>query len=115
MVNYDPTNDSEIGRQYISVGVGRDYGDVSPLKGIYSGGDPPIWTWSSRSPACLKITALDPVQIVAEFDTPGELGGRQRPPLILLARQQRRHVMGEHQGADTGSRRVALACSTDEW
>ena len=33
----DPTNDSEINEQYISVGVGRDYSDVSPLKGIYSG------------------------------------------------------------------------------
>ncbi|NTY63290.1 transglutaminase family protein [Mycolicibacterium sphagni] len=35
--NYDPTNDSEINEQYISVGVGRDYADVTPLKGIYSG------------------------------------------------------------------------------
>lgn len=35
--HYDPTNDKEINEQYISVGVGRDYGDVSPLKGIYSG------------------------------------------------------------------------------
>jgi transglutaminase-like putative cysteine protease len=35
--NYDPTNDSDINEQYISVGVGRDYADVSPLKGIYSG------------------------------------------------------------------------------
>lgn len=35
--NYDPTNDSEINEQYVSVGVGRDYADVSPLKGIYSG------------------------------------------------------------------------------
>ena len=35
--NYDPTNDTEITEQYISVGVGRDYTDVSPLKGIYSG------------------------------------------------------------------------------
>jgi transglutaminase-like putative cysteine protease len=35
--NYDPTNDSEINEQYISVGVGRNYADVSPLKGIYSG------------------------------------------------------------------------------
>ena len=33
----DPMNDSEINEQYISVGVGRDYSDVSPLKGIYSG------------------------------------------------------------------------------
>ncbi|EUA33269.1 transglutaminase-like superfamily protein [Mycobacterium xenopi 4042] len=35
--DYDPTNDTEINEQYISVGVGRDYSDVSPLKGIYSG------------------------------------------------------------------------------
>jgi transglutaminase-like putative cysteine protease len=35
--NYDPTNDSEITEQYVSVGVGRDYTDVSLLKGIYSG------------------------------------------------------------------------------
>lgn len=36
-LHYDPTNGSEINEQYISVGVGRDYADVSPLKGIYSG------------------------------------------------------------------------------
>jgi transglutaminase-like putative cysteine protease len=35
--DYDPTNDAEINEQYVSVGVGRDYSDVSPLKGIYSG------------------------------------------------------------------------------
>ena len=35
--NYDPSNDSDINEQYISVGVVRDYADVSPLKGIYSG------------------------------------------------------------------------------
>ena len=36
--NYDPTIDKEISEQYVSVGVGRDYADVTPLKGIYSGG-----------------------------------------------------------------------------
>lgn len=35
--NYDPTNEVEINERYISVGVGRDYADVTPLKGIYSG------------------------------------------------------------------------------
>ncbi|MBU8811123.1 transglutaminase family protein [Mycolicibacterium goodii] len=35
--DYDPTNDTEINEQYVSVGVGRDYSDVAPLKGIYSG------------------------------------------------------------------------------
>ncbi|MBV9088842.1 MAG: transglutaminase family protein [Mycobacteriaceae bacterium] len=36
--DYDPTNDKAINEQYVSVGVGRDYADVTPLKGIYSGG-----------------------------------------------------------------------------
>lgn len=35
--HYDPTNGTDINEQYVSVGVGRDYADVSPLKGIYSG------------------------------------------------------------------------------
>lgn len=35
--NFDPTNDAGITEQYVSVGAGRDYTDVSPLKGIYSG------------------------------------------------------------------------------
>ena len=35
--DYDPTNDTEINEQYVSVGTGRDYADVPPLKGIYSG------------------------------------------------------------------------------
>jgi transglutaminase-like putative cysteine protease len=35
--HYDPTNDTEISEQYISVGYGRSYADVTPLKGIYLG------------------------------------------------------------------------------
>ncbi|GAB4667110.1 transglutaminase family protein [Mycobacterium avium] len=35
--SYDPTNDAEVTEQYVGVGAGRDYADVSPLKGIYSG------------------------------------------------------------------------------
>jgi transglutaminase-like putative cysteine protease len=35
--SYDPTNDTEITEQYVSVAAGRDYTDVSPLRGIYSG------------------------------------------------------------------------------
>lgn len=35
--NYDPTNDTEINEQYVSVGSGRCYADVAPLKGIYLG------------------------------------------------------------------------------
>jgi transglutaminase-like putative cysteine protease len=35
---YDPTNDMPIGQRHVWVAVGRDYNDVSPIKGIYSGG-----------------------------------------------------------------------------
>lgn len=34
---YDPTNDLAVSEQHVSVGVGRDYSDVPPLKGIYTG------------------------------------------------------------------------------
>ncbi|HEX7658784.1 MAG TPA: transglutaminase family protein [Pseudonocardiaceae bacterium] len=35
---YDPTNAIPIGERHVWVAVGRDYADVAPLKGIYSGG-----------------------------------------------------------------------------
>ncbi|GIH11753.1 hypothetical protein Rhe02_98200 [Rhizocola hellebori] len=34
---YDPTNGVPIGPHHVAVGRGREYGDVPPLKGIYSG------------------------------------------------------------------------------
>jgi len=37
-VAYDSTHASPIGPDHVLVARGRDYGDVSPLKGIYSGG-----------------------------------------------------------------------------
>lgn len=35
---FDPTSDVEIGPRYIRVAMARDYADVSPLKGTYTGG-----------------------------------------------------------------------------
>lgn len=37
-VRFDPTNGIPVGQRHVVVGRGRDYSDVSPLKGIYSGG-----------------------------------------------------------------------------
>jgi len=37
-VGLDPTNNVEALENHIRVGVGRDYGDVSPIQGIYRGG-----------------------------------------------------------------------------
>ncbi|MGI8667337.1 MAG: transglutaminase family protein [Jatrophihabitans sp.] len=36
-VGYDPTNGKPVGEQHVLVARGRDYNDVTPLKGIYSG------------------------------------------------------------------------------
>lgn len=35
---FDPTNAVEVNEQHVTVGFGRDYKDVTPLKGIYTGG-----------------------------------------------------------------------------
>ncbi len=37
-VAFDPTNNVQPGQQHISVAVGRDFGDVTPLKGVVFGG-----------------------------------------------------------------------------
>lgn len=36
-VAFDPTNDRRAGLHYLTVAVGRDYGDVAPTSGTYSG------------------------------------------------------------------------------
>lgn len=41
-VDFDPTNDRFVSDRYVTNAVGRDYGDVSPLKGV-------IYTESTRS------------------------------------------------------------------
>lgn len=37
-IDFDPTNDRIIGLQHITLGWGRDYSDVTPLKGVLFGG-----------------------------------------------------------------------------
>ena len=34
---FDPTNSIEIGNRHVTIGRGRDYGDVPPFKGLFSG------------------------------------------------------------------------------
>lgn len=36
-VGIDPTNDTTPGEHHVEVGIGRDYSDVPPLRGIYTG------------------------------------------------------------------------------
>ncbi|WP_295540110.1 transglutaminase family protein [uncultured Thiohalocapsa sp.] len=37
-IDYDPTNDCLLGEQHITTAVGRDYGDVTPVRGVFYGG-----------------------------------------------------------------------------
>jgi transglutaminase-like putative cysteine protease len=36
-IGLDPTNDMLEGERHIQLGVGRDYGDVSPMRGVFKG------------------------------------------------------------------------------
>ena len=42
----DPTNGDEVGERHVFVARGRDYGDVTPLKGVYNG--PPAHSSDAR-------------------------------------------------------------------
>jgi transglutaminase-like putative cysteine protease len=48
----DPTNDLFVGTDHVSVAWGRDFGDVSPLRGIILGGG------SHRLSVGVKVEAL---------------------------------------------------------
>jgi transglutaminase-like putative cysteine protease len=37
-IDFDPTNDVRAGADHITVAWGRDFGDVSPLRGVIVGG-----------------------------------------------------------------------------
>jgi transglutaminase-like putative cysteine protease len=37
-VDFDPTNNALIGESHISIGWGRDYGDICPIQGVFVGG-----------------------------------------------------------------------------
>ncbi len=38
-VGIDPTNDMLVGERHVQIGVGRDYGDVPPLRGVFKGAE----------------------------------------------------------------------------
>jgi transglutaminase-like putative cysteine protease len=37
-VDFDPTNDTIVGDEHVTLAWGRDYGDVSPINGVIFGG-----------------------------------------------------------------------------
>jgi transglutaminase-like putative cysteine protease len=55
-VPYDPTNGCRAGSRHLPVAVGRDYADVAPTSGVYSGPATGTLTWTKRA----GITAVAP-------------------------------------------------------
>jgi transglutaminase-like putative cysteine protease len=49
-VSYDPTLGGRISERYVRVGHGRDYGDVAPLRGTYSGGESEMFVTVEMTP-----------------------------------------------------------------
>ena len=52
-VDVDPTNDLVVGDQHVTLAWGRDYGDVSPIKGVILGGG------GHTIEVAVNVTALD--------------------------------------------------------
>ena len=52
----DPTNDRPVGHHHVVIGVGRDYDDVPPVRGIYSGSGKP------EVDATVEIRRMEPVE-----------------------------------------------------
>jgi PKD repeat protein len=69
-VAIDPTNPAPVGERHVVIGRGRDYDDVTPLRGVYSG----------RSEASLAVE----VTMVA-----GTLGPRSLPVVELVEGEER--------------------------
>jgi transglutaminase-like putative cysteine protease len=55
-IGIDPTNDTWIGDQFVRVATGRDYRDVSPVRGVYTGAS------SSILSVDVAVDALSPQQ-----------------------------------------------------
>jgi transglutaminase-like putative cysteine protease len=73
----DPTNQQDVGTRHVKIGHGRDYDDVQPLRGVFSGD---------------AVPSVDPrveIRRVRSSDTP-EPERRRRDPVQLneLARQE---------------------------
>ena len=69
----DPTNRLAVGRQHVKIGHGRDYDDVPPLRGVYSGpGTPEV-------DASVEIRRMDPARQPSTLMQPSLLRAVKAP------------------------------------
>lgn len=78
----DPTNGLPVGRQHVKIGHGRDYDDVPPLRGVYSGpGTPTV-------DASVEIRRMDPAHQPSTPMQPSLLRTVQAPRTRQQQQQQ---------------------------
>ncbi|WP_419918860.1 transglutaminase family protein [Candidatus Poriferisocius sp.] len=63
---FDPTNRMPVGRRHVKIGHGRDYDDVPPLRGVYSGPCTPDVN------ASVEIRRMDPTERQQESRSAGQ-------------------------------------------
>ena len=78
----DPTNLLAVGHQHVKIGHGRDYDDVPPLRGVYSGpGTPEV-------DASVEIRRMDPARQPSTLMQPSLLRAVQAPRTRHQQQQQ---------------------------
>ena len=78
----DPTNQLAVGRQHVKIGHGRDYDDVPPLRGVYSGpGTPTV-------EASVEIRQVDPTRPPSTPMQPSLLAAVKAPRTRQQQQQQ---------------------------
>ena len=78
----DPTNRLAVGRQHVKIGHGRDYDDVPPLRGVYSGpGTPEV-------DASVEIRRMDPAHQPSSLVQPSLLRSVKAPRTREQQQQQ---------------------------
>ncbi len=78
----DPTNRLAVGRQHVKIGHGRDYDDVPPLRGVYSGpGTPEV-------DASVEIRRMDPGRQPSTLLRPSLLAAVKAPRTREQQQQQ---------------------------
>jgi transglutaminase-like putative cysteine protease len=81
-IGLDPTNNSEAGTRHIRVGVGRDYADVPPTRGVFKGRSSSTLSVSVGISAGDSLPTIDPAVMQVQWT-------REQEPQPAADRQRR--------------------------
>jgi transglutaminase-like putative cysteine protease len=70
-VGFDPTNDCLEGERHVQIGIGRDYADVPPMKGIFQG--------SNAQSLSVQVRVTRNADTTAPVPAPADADGERSP------------------------------------